>query len=108
MLKIENKNLPLKILFVSRFVDFISGPVHTKPEEFENGDFTLKTHKMFSVHTTPEKFKNAPITGTETLECTREHAHSKVLVEPTPGTHLANRFVVVIIIILSMIIIIFE
>ena len=51
MLKIENKNLPLKILFVSRFVDFISGPVHTKPEEFENGDFTLKTHQIFFVHT---------------------------------------------------------
>jgi len=26
------------------------GPVHTRPEEFENGGFTLKTHQMFSVH----------------------------------------------------------
>ena len=38
-------------------------PVHTTPEEFENGGFTLKTHQMFSVHTTPEKFENATITG---------------------------------------------
>jgi len=32
------------------------GPVHIKPEEFENGGFTLKTHQMFSVHTTPAEF----------------------------------------------------
>jgi len=40
-------------------------PVHTTPEEFENGSFTLKTHQMFSnsVHTMPEKFKNASIAG---------------------------------------------
>jgi len=37
--------------------------VHTRPEEFENESFTLKTHQMFSVYTTPEKFKNATITG---------------------------------------------
>jgi len=40
------------------------GPVQTKPSEFENGGFTLKTHQMFfSVHTTPEKFENATITS---------------------------------------------
>ena len=51
--------------------------------------FTLEheTNKMFSIHTTPEKFENATIT--ETLECTREHAHSKVLVEPTWLTALS-------------------
>ena len=38
------------------------GPVHTTPEEFENGGFTLKTRQMFSVHTTPEEFKNARVT----------------------------------------------
>ena len=38
-------------------------PVHTTPEEFENGVFTLKTHQMFSFHTTPEKFENATTTG---------------------------------------------
>jgi len=38
-------------------------PVHTTLGEFENGDFTLKMHQMFSVHTTPEVFKNATITG---------------------------------------------
>jgi len=27
-------------------------PVYIKCEEFENGDFTLKTHPMFSVHIT--------------------------------------------------------
>ena len=31
----------------------------TKPEEFENGGFMLKTLQMFSVHTKPEEFKNA-------------------------------------------------
>ena len=35
-------------------------PVHTAPEEFENGVFTLKTHQM-SVHTTPEEFEKATI-----------------------------------------------
>jgi hypothetical protein len=39
------------------------GPVHTTPEEFEKGGFTLKTHQMFSVRTTPEEFKNATING---------------------------------------------
>ena len=38
---------------------------------------------MLSVYTTPEKFKNQQSQAAETLECTREHAHSKVLVEPT-------------------------
>ena len=33
------------------------------PEEFENGDLTLKTHQLFSVHTTLEDFQNATITG---------------------------------------------
>ena len=37
--------------------------VHTTPEEFEKGCFTLKTHQMFSVHTTPDKVKNVTITG---------------------------------------------
>jgi len=41
----------------------MSGPVHTTPEKFENGGFTLKTHQMFSVHTTPEIIENATITG---------------------------------------------
>ena len=29
--------------------------VHTTPEEFGNGGFTLKTHQMFSVNITPEE-----------------------------------------------------
>ena len=37
--------------------------VHTTPEEFENGGFTLKTHQMFFIHTTPEEFQNAAITS---------------------------------------------
>jgi len=41
----------LKVLYL--------GPVHTTPEEFENGGFTLKTYQMFSSHTTPEEFENA-------------------------------------------------
>jgi len=37
------------------------GPVHNKPDKFENGVFTLKTHEMFFIHTTPEIFKNATV-----------------------------------------------
>ena len=36
--------------------------VHTAPEKFKNGVFTLKTHQMFSVHTTQKKSENATIT----------------------------------------------
>ena len=36
--------------------------IHTTPEEFENEGFTLKTHQMFSIHTTLEEFENASIT----------------------------------------------
>ena len=32
------------------------------PEKFENGDFTLRTHRMFLVPTRPQKFQNAAIT----------------------------------------------
>ena len=32
-------------------------------QEFQNIDFTLKMHQIFSVHTTLEEFKNEPITG---------------------------------------------
>ena len=39
------------------------GAADAKPEEFENGGFTLKTYQMFSVHTTPEAFKNAAKTA---------------------------------------------
>ena len=38
---------------------------------------------MFSVHTTPEKLKTQQSQAAETLECTLEHAHNKVLAEPT-------------------------
>ena len=38
------------------------GPAHHRPEDFENGACTLKTHQMFSIDTTPEKFDNATIT----------------------------------------------
>ena len=33
--------------------------IHTTPEEFESGGFTLKKHQILSVHTRPEEFKNA-------------------------------------------------
>ena len=39
------------------------GPSHITTEKFENGDFTLKTHQMFSVYIAPEGFKTAKITG---------------------------------------------
>ena len=31
-------------------------PVHTSPEGFENGGFTLKTHQMFPIHTMLKEF----------------------------------------------------
>ena len=34
-----------------------------RPEEFENGGFTLKTLQMFSLHTKMEKYENVTITG---------------------------------------------
>ena len=37
-------------------------PIHTTPDKFANGGFTLKTHQMFSVHTTPEEFENGGFT----------------------------------------------
>ena len=33
-------------------------PVHTVPEEFENGLFPMKTNEMFSVHTAPARRRN--------------------------------------------------
>lgn len=39
------------------------GRVHTMPAEFENGCFTLRTHRMFSFHTTPEELINGKTTG---------------------------------------------
>ena len=29
--------------------------LHSTPEKFENGDFTLKTHQMFTFRTTPQQ-----------------------------------------------------
>jgi len=34
-----------------------TGYVHTTPEEFENGSFTLKMHQTFPVHIAPEEFE---------------------------------------------------
>ena len=36
--------------------------IHTTPEKFENGGFTLKTYQMFSAHTTIEIFENGVFT----------------------------------------------
>ena len=77
----------------------ILGSVHTTPEEFENGGFTLKMHQMFFVHSRKQikcfpstrrrrNLKTQQSQAAETLECTREHAHSKVLVEH----HFAHHF----------------
>lgn len=35
----------------------------TSPEEFENGDFFMKTRHIFSAQSTAEEFKNATIVG---------------------------------------------
>ena len=72
----------------------LSRRVHTTPEEFENGAFTLNKQQMFFVHTRKQikcfpstlsrrNLKTQQSHATETFESTREHAHSKVLVEPT-------------------------
>ena len=42
-------------------VDSNSSTVHPTAEEFENEDFTLKSHQMSSVHITAEEFENATI-----------------------------------------------
>ena len=39
----------------------VLGPVHSTPEEFENGGFTPKTHQMFFVHTR-KRIKCFPVT----------------------------------------------
>jgi len=39
-----------------------NGRVHTTPQEFENGVFTVKTYQKFSALYTPEEFENATIT----------------------------------------------
>lgn len=44
---------------VTRFIN--QGHVHTIPEKFENGVFTLKAHHIFSIHIAPEKFENPTI-----------------------------------------------
>ena len=53
----------------------MSGPVHTTPEELENGDLTLKMHQKFSVHTVPEELENRGFTP---------KAHQMFYVHTTP------------------------
>ena len=43
-----------------RWIVFL-GLVHTTPEEYESGGFTLKTQQMFSVQTSPDELKDATI-----------------------------------------------
>ena len=54
-------------------------PPHYTPVEFENGDFSLKTHQMFFAHTMPEEFKNATITG-----------HFRFVFEENSGREITN------------------
>ena len=86
-------NLLFSDVAVALAVVVFLGPVHTTPEEFENGGFTLKTLQMFSVHTRKgircfpstlrrRNLKTQQSQAGETLECIREHSHNKVLVEP--------------------------
>ena len=64
-----------KFLCRHYIVAFSLGQVHTTPEKFENGVFTLRTHQRFSVHTTPEELKN----GVFTL---RNHEMFAALISP--------------------------
>jgi len=50
-------------MYGMKYVRAVLDHVHNTPEEFENGDFALKTHQMFFLHTAPEEFKNTTITG---------------------------------------------
>ena len=52
------KALAKKVIKFRFRVQFNLDAVHTTPEEFENGGFTLKTHQMFSFHTKPEELNN--------------------------------------------------
>ena len=79
----------------------VLGPGQTTPEEFENGGFTLKTNQIYDFFHTRKPIKCFPFTlrqrnlkaqqsqMAETLECSREHAHSKGLVQH--GNHHFGR-----------------
>ena len=55
---------------------------HNRPEleEFENEDFTLKTHEMFSVYTKSEELKKGTITGH--FGFVFENTDTKIIVRP--------------------------
>ena len=40
----------------------VQGPVHTRPEEFENEGLSLKTQLMISLHTNHIKIQQSPVT----------------------------------------------
>ena len=78
--------------------------VHTSQEKFENGDFTLKTHLMFSVHTMPEKTQENNIIGLyhtmlkqkilpvqPLIQCEAGRAKTKLFVPP--GTQNGRRVI---------------
>ena len=50
------------VVCVNSLVTNIRWTFVPKPEQFENRDFTLKTHQTFFVHTALEEFRNATIT----------------------------------------------
>ena len=40
----------------------VQGPVHTRPEEFENEGLSLKTQLMISLHTNHIRIQQSPVT----------------------------------------------
>ena len=54
--------------------------VRTRPEEFKNKVFTLKTHQMVFVHTTLKEFENAPVILGLWLRKTRAGKYRNVVV----------------------------
>ena len=60
--KSENSSLPATVCVSKTLGLKLPISVHTAPEEFEKGVFTLNAHQMFSVHTMPEEYKNTTIT----------------------------------------------
>ena len=54
------------------------GSVHTTPEKFEKGVFTLKTHQMWSARTTPGNMDNGSEQSSVTLDlCLRQTRSGK-------------------------------
>lgn len=78
----------------TRESSWVSDGCRPHSEKFEDGDFSLNTHQMFSVHTTPTKFKNATIIGhfEFTFRKTRQANHVIILTSLFPKSSVCKIF----------------